>query len=62
MKTKKSQTIFRVFLVLGILILLNFISVRIFGRLDLTKAGVYTLSDASKNLVGNLDDRVTIKA
>ncbi|MBN1397769.1 MAG: Gldg family protein, partial [Bacteroidetes bacterium] len=52
----------RVFLVLGILILLNFISVRIFGRLDLTKAGVYTLSEASKNLVGNLDDRVTIKA
>ncbi len=62
MNTKKTQTILRVLLVLGILILVNFISVRIFGRLDLTKAGVYTLSDASKNLVRNLDDRITIKA
>jgi gliding-associated putative ABC transporter substrate-binding component GldG len=62
MKNKKTQTLFRVALVLGILILLNFISVRIFGRLDLTKAGVYTLSEASKNLVRSLDDRVTVKA
>ncbi|MGD0589323.1 MAG: GldG family protein [Bacteroidota bacterium] len=62
MNTKKTQTLLRVLLVLGILILVNFISVRIFGRLDLTKAGVYTLSDASKNLVSNLDDRVTVKA
>ena len=62
MNTKKTQTLLRVLLVLGILILVNFISVRIFGRLDLTKAGVYTLSDASKNLVRNLDDRVMVKA
>ncbi len=62
MNTKNTQIIFRVLLVLGILILVNFISVRIFGRLDLTKAKVYTLSDASKNLVRNLDDRVTVKA
>ena len=62
MNTKKTQTLFRVFLVLGILILVNFISVRVFSRLDLTKAGVYTLSDASKTLVRNLDDRITVKA
>jgi len=62
MNTKKTQTISRVLLVLGILILINFISVRLFSRLDLTKAGVYTLSDASKNLVRNLDDRITVKA
>jgi len=62
MNTKKTQIFLRVLLVLGILILLNFISVRIFTRLDFTKAGVYTLSDASKNLVRNLEDRVTIKA
>jgi gliding-associated putative ABC transporter substrate-binding component GldG len=62
MKTKKTQTLFRLLLVLGILILLNFISVRIFSRLDLTKANVYTLSDASKTLVRDLDDRVTVKA
>ena len=62
MNTKKAQTFFRMLLVLGILILINFISVRIFSRLDLTKAGVYTLSDASKTLVRNLDDRITVKA
>jgi gliding-associated putative ABC transporter substrate-binding component GldG len=62
MNTKKTQTIIRVLLVLGILILINFISVRVFGRLDLTKSGAYTLSDASKNLVRNLDDRITVKA
>jgi len=62
MNTKKAQTIFRVLMVIGILVLVNFISVRLFSRLDLTKAGVYTLSDASKNLVRNLDDRITVKA
>ena len=62
MNNKKAQTILRVLLVLGILILINFISVRLFSRLDLTKEGVYTLSDASKNLVRNLDDQVMVKA
>lgn len=62
MKKQKTQTLIRVALILGILIVLNFISVRLFGRLDLTSQGVYTLSDASKKLVGSLDDRVTVKA
>lgn len=62
MKTHKTQTLVRIGLVLGILIVLNFISIRLFGRLDLTSQGVYTLSDASKRLVGSLDDRVTVKA
>jgi gliding-associated putative ABC transporter substrate-binding component GldG len=62
MKNAKSQALMRVVLVLGILILVNFISIRLFGRIDLTKEKVYTLSDASKKLVGGLDDRITIKA
>jgi gliding-associated putative ABC transporter substrate-binding component GldG len=62
MNTKKTQTLIRAALLLGILILINFISVRIFTRIDLTKAGVFTLSDASKAIVRNLDDRVTVKA
>lgn len=62
MKKQKSQILVRVALVLGILVVLNFISVRLFGRLDLTSQGVYTLSDASKKIVGSLDDRVTVKA
>jgi gliding-associated putative ABC transporter substrate-binding component GldG len=62
MKEQKTQALIRVVLVLGILVLVNFISIRIFGRLDLTAQKVYTLSDASKKLVGSLDDRVTVRA
>jgi gliding-associated putative ABC transporter substrate-binding component GldG len=62
MKKHMTQTLVRIGLVLGILVVLNFISIRLFGRLDLTSQGVYTLSDASKKLVGALDDRVTVKA
>ncbi len=62
MNSKKTQSIVRAFLLLGILVLLNVISVRLFTRLDLTKQNIYTLSEASKNLVKSLDDRVTVKA
>jgi len=61
MKDRKIQTLIRLAVVAGILIVLNFISIRLFGRLDLTAQGVYTLSDASKKLIGSLDDRVTVK-
>ncbi len=62
MKIAKTQTLVRLLLVVVILVLVNFISVRLFGRLDLTKQKVYTLSDASKRIVGGLDDRITVKA
>lgn len=62
MKTQKYQSLSRLILVLTILIVLNFISIRLFFRLDLTKNNVFTLSEASKTLVQSLDDRLTIKA
>ncbi len=62
MKDRKIQIFVRLAVVAGILIVLNFISIRLFERLDLTSQGVYTLSDASKELIGSLDDRVTVKA
>lgn len=62
LNSKKSQALVRAGLVLGILVLVNLISIRIFGRMDLTDQKVFTLSDASKDLVGNLDDRVTVRA
>lgn len=62
MKSIKYQQFIRVLLILAILIVINFISVRLFFRVDLTKNNVYTLSDASKSLVGSLDDRLTVKA
>ena len=62
MNSKKNQALIRVVLVAGILALVNFISIRIFTRVDLTAHGIYTLADASRNLVGSLDDRVTVRA
>ncbi len=62
MNTKRNQALVRALLVLGILIAVNFISIRLFERLDLTKQGVYTLSEASKKLVRSFDDRVTVRA
>ncbi|HTO93428.1 MAG TPA: Gldg family protein [Bacteroidota bacterium] len=58
----KSQTLARLGIVLAILIVLNIISIRMFDRFDLTRNGQYTLSDASKTLVRNLDDKVTVRA
>lgn len=58
--TGRTQTLFRALLVLGVLMLINFIGIRVFSRLDVTAQKVFTLSDASKHLVASLDDRVTI--
>ena len=61
-KSLKSQTLVRLGIVLAILVVLNVISIRIFGRFDLTRNDQFTLSEASKTLVRNLDDKVTVKA
>jgi len=58
----KSQTLIRLAAILGILILVNIVSIRIFGRLDMTRNRVFTLSDASKELMRSLDDRISVKA
>jgi len=47
--------------ILGIVILVNIISAFYFFRFDLTEGGIYSLSDASKNIVAGLDDKVIIK-
>jgi ABC-type uncharacterized transport system involved in gliding motility auxiliary subunit len=48
--------------VLAGLILVNIISVRLFGRIDLTSKDLFTLSQASKDLVGSLDDKIAVTA
>ena len=58
----KTQTLLRIGLIAVILVVLNFVSVRLFGRLDLTRNHVFSLSPASKILMKNLDDKVTIRA
>lgn len=62
MKPQKTQTLIRLAIVFAIVAVANVISIRLFTRLDLTAQKVYTLSDASKVIVGSLDDRITVKA
>ena len=45
-----------------ILVVVNIIGLTLFGRLDLTDDKVYSLSDASIDLIENLEDPVTLKA
>jgi gliding-associated putative ABC transporter substrate-binding component GldG len=47
---------------LGAVVVLNLIATRVFGRLDLTQNKVYTLSQASKDVVRALPDYMTVKA
>jgi gliding-associated putative ABC transporter substrate-binding component GldG len=58
----KRRTLLLTGAVLVALILLNIISIRLFGRLDMTANRLFTLSDASRQIVGSLDDRLTVQA
>jgi ABC-2 type transport system permease protein len=51
-----------VLLTIGAVVAVNLISTRLFGRLDLTENHVYTLSPASKTIVGSMPDYLTVKA
>ncbi len=49
-------------LLVALIILINIFSLNVFTRLDLTDNNIFSLSDASKNILKKIDDRVTIKA
>jgi gliding-associated putative ABC transporter substrate-binding component GldG len=51
-----------VLLIVGGVVAINLIATRVFGRLDLTENKVYTLSQASKDVVRTLPDYLTVKA
>ncbi len=59
---QRRQTIILIFALLGAIILLNLLAIRFFKRVDLTSEKLYTLSDASKDLVKSLDDKFLVKA
>lgn len=61
MKTRKS-VINSIVILAGIIILLNLLSNRFFMRLDFTEDKRYTLSDATKGILSDLDDPVTVSA
>ena len=56
-----NQTI-NIIVVTAILVVLNFLSLNIFYRLDLTNGSIYSLSKSSKATVENLKDNLVIKA
>jgi len=45
----------------AMVVVLNLLGGNIRGRLDLTKEGLYTLSDGTREILGGLDDIVTLK-
>ena len=51
-----------VLIVLGIVAVINFMSTRHFVRADLTEGKDFTISKATKRILGNLDDVVNIRA
>ncbi len=61
MKSRKKHTSV-ILLSLGILILVNILAAKYFFRLDFTEDKRYTLSDATKDLLEELVEPVTIKA
>ncbi len=60
-RTYKKQAYFELIVFLLVIFLVNIISGFIFFRTDFTKENRYTLSNASKELVKNLDDIVYVK-
>jgi len=56
-----TNIILMVLIVLGLLTVVNFLAQKKFFRLDLTETSQYTISDATKNIVENLDDLVNVK-
>ncbi len=59
---KKSTVYTRILLVVGILVLVNLLSELWYARLDFTADKQYTLSQATKDILGDLDDVVTVTA
>ncbi len=60
---KKKQNInTKSLLILIVIILINFVSFHYFFRIDLTEDRRYSLSDATKNILRDLDETITITA
>lgn len=52
--------LFFALIIVGFLVLINFLAMRHFGRLDLTQNKLYTLSNSSINVASTLDDIVKV--
>ncbi len=61
MKRKSLQTTIGILLIVAILVLINLIANTQFARLDLTEGKIFSLADASKETVANLEEPLTVK-
>ncbi|GAH54513.1 unnamed protein product, partial [marine sediment metagenome] len=59
--TNRRNFLIYIAIVIGTVVFANLISRRLFFRWDLTKNKVYTLSGSSRNIIGQLDDRLLAK-
>ena len=59
---KRSKVITQVLIFIGILVVVNMISENMFLRLDFTADKRYTLSNATKDILEDLDDVITVTA
>ena len=59
---KQSKIFIQLAIVVGIILVINLISSKMYLRLDFTADKRYTLSKATKNILEDLDDVVTVKA
>ncbi len=59
---RTNSVILYILLVAGILVLINILAARFFYRLDLTEDKRYTLNNATKDILRDLDDPVTVSA
>ncbi|MCF8231864.1 MAG: Gldg family protein [Bacteroidales bacterium] len=62
MQKKKNFILYQILILLGILVIVNLISTEYFARLDLTDDNRYTLSDATLNILDDIDQPVTVTA
>ncbi|NQZ74531.1 MAG: Gldg family protein, partial [Ekhidna sp.] len=59
---QKKTIIVQLVIIVAIVVVANLLSNSVYFRLDFTEDQRYTLSDASKDILKNLDDVVTVSA
>jgi len=58
---KNTDKSVKTIIIVAIVVVVNLISIQLFTRIDITRGNRYSISEYSKNLVENLDDKLTIK-
>ncbi len=61
-KTWSISSVSTLLVIAAILVVVNLIGLKLFARVDMTEQSIYTLSQASRKVVGGLNDRLTVKA